>query len=181
MKMELDLLRSRTPTYDEVTPTLLVHCRKMSNVSLNALIHDGILANSFVPLAECLMVAMTGITQLLLTLGLDPQVEDFVHASAELASTIRSKMDEALKFNNMDDVRICGVMTEVLVKGISVTLGLPYDTLFKAAVDGETDFTSILITSGHIAAPTSPCEECDVEFPCHKVAAPCIRIPKEPI
>jgi len=120
------------------------------NVALNEMIHSGLYVNNFEALTTQMMLALAATCQTLIALDAEPEVEDFVHAAAALSNIIRHEMDEALKFEDMENVRISSVMVEIMVKGISTALGLPYPKLLDALAAGATEFKDILISSGHI-------------------------------
>lgn len=155
MKVELELFRPRITPFAEVTEQGLQECRMIMNTNVGQMIHTGLLANQFEPLADGMMAAMRGVTTVLVKLQLEPELEDFVHASAEMADFARREFDKALRFNNMDDVKACAVMLEVIIKGIASCLDLPYETLVRAAAAGETDLREILVSSGHLSGDSA--------------------------
>lgn len=137
MKSEIELVRDTSPKLDSL-PLAIIAARRALNESANALVHEGILANQGVDiLAQKLAEMMITTARILAGMDLEPDLENFIYACAELVGNTRKVMDDALRFSNTDDFKLASVMMEVVLKGCAATLGLPFDDLMREVVAGQ--------------------------------------------
>lgn len=92
-------------------------------------IHDALLSSNVTGVASGLASTMLSVGAVLGQLSLEPDVEDFVYAAKELLEDARIPFDKGLKGSEWGDVRIGSVMLEIVCRGISSVLNLPYEAV----------------------------------------------------
>ena len=137
MKTELDMVRSTSPSIEIKHPFAMAAARKRLNEAANSLVHGAVLKNDLPALSAGLATTMIATARTLVGLGLEPDLENFVYAAAELVGNTRKVMDDALRFGNLDDFKLASVMMEITLKGIASTLSLPLEELMKAELAKE--------------------------------------------
>jgi hypothetical protein len=133
------MVRDTALAVDAAHPLTVVATRKQFNKAANSLVHDAILKNDLPLLAEKLADMMVVTARILVGLRLEPDVESFAYACAELVTTVRKNFDDALRFDKEDDVKLAAVMMEVVLKGISATLALPLEKLMAEVLAAEAE------------------------------------------
>jgi len=140
MKTELEMVRATTLGTTALTEKRCyteVRIRKRLNEAANSLVHDAVLKNDLPALSKGLAHTMIVTARTLVELELEPDLENFVYACSELIDGARKAVDDALRFNNLEDLRLASVMMEVVLKGIAATLGLSLEELMKAELEKE--------------------------------------------
>lgn len=134
MKTELDMVRSTSPLIER-NPLALLPVRKQLNEAALALTHEALMKNDPAALRRRLAELMIVVARTLVGLKLEPNLDNFVIACAELVNTTRKTMDDALRFNDDDDIRLAAVMMEVVLKGIAASLALPLEDLMRSELE----------------------------------------------
>jgi hypothetical protein len=138
MKTELDMVRATSWGAPALTDEMArTSARKRLNGAANTLVHDAVLKNDLPALTEKLADMMIVTARILVEQELEPDLENFVYACAELIGGTRKAMDDALRFDNLDDFKLASVMMEVVLKGMAATLGLSLEELMKAELAKE--------------------------------------------
>ena len=133
MKTELDMVRG-----EQQQEFSAVEVRKQLNEAAHALVHDAVLQNDLPALAEKLAEMMLTTARTLMVAKVEPDLENFVYAAAEVVANARKAIDDALRFDNKDDLKLGAVMMEIVLKGIAATLNLPLEKLMREVLLAET-------------------------------------------
>ena len=141
MKTELDLVRGVAapllPVNEALRPLVIAACRKSLNTATTKLVHEGLLKSDLPMVSETLAELMVSTCRILITLDLEPDVENFVYAGAELVSVLRKNLDDALRADDPEEIKLCAVMAELVVKGFCSALDVPLHELMVKVLANE--------------------------------------------
>ena len=142
MKSELELVGASPSQLWDVpleSPLGKMLCRKQVNEAAHSLTHDALFKNDLPLLSEKLASMMVVTARILAGMQLEPDLENFVYSCAELIGFVRKGLDDALRFDNKDDVKLWSVAAEIVLKGCAATLALPLDKLMEEVLASEVD------------------------------------------
>ena len=141
MKFELEILKDDVQVAEldkngKHQQLILAACRKASNLASAELVNEALLKNDLQALSNNAANMMIVVASNLLRLGVqEPELEDFVYACSELVSSTRNSIDNAMKFDNVGELRVTSVMMEIVVRGICACTDVVYDQKFKEVAE----------------------------------------------
>lgn len=130
MKLELDLARdSGAVPMEPHFPTTAM--RRAIREITDAAIHEGLLLNDLPGLSSTLTTAMLAVAEGLVHHNQNPTVENFVEAVQALLEEARTVIDRGLLLSDWPQVLRGAVMLEVVARGATTCVGIPYEDVLR--------------------------------------------------
>lgn len=153
-------VRENIPAPGTVPEEEIKAMRRSLRTMTDGLIREALEGGNMVVISQATAAAMIATTGPLVALSIPPDINVFVNAVQDLVEYARKIMDDGLRQQSHENIKVGAVMLSTICMGLAAGTSMPYNAVFEemvtAQIEGRPDHVEeVLIQTGAYIPPAA--------------------------